>query len=88
VLTVLDGQVTVVTPEETWQYGRGRTVLLPAALSGFSLQGTRGSLALLSWVPDLAAEVIEPAREAGLPDESIAALGGHPAHNDLLPLLN
>ena len=87
VLTVLDGRVAITSSGQTWAYGKGRTVLVPADLTGVSLEGMPDSLALLSWVPDLAAEVVAPAREAGLSDERIGALGGHPVHNDLLPLL-
>ncbi len=87
VLTVVAGETTVSTSGGSCSAELGRTVLVPAESKRATLAATAGARILVSWVPDLAEDVIEPARQSGCPDTAIAALGGHERHNDLLPLL-
>lgn len=87
VITVLGQPLELVWAEGTLRAGTGRTVLVPAALRDLSVRAPDGTHFLVSSVPDLRAEVVEPLRKRGVPDSSIAMLGGNPAKNDLLALL-
>jgi hypothetical protein len=42
---------------------------------------------LISWVPDLRSEVVDPLKSLGLPRKTIASLGGNYDTNDLIKLL-
>jgi mannose-6-phosphate isomerase len=68
------GGCAVRWPSGTMDLGAGATMLLPAALASCTLNGN--ATVLVSWVPDLAADVLEPLRDAGYDDERIAALSG------------
>jgi hypothetical protein len=52
----------------------GETLILPAGQAA-TLTGRRSTLVLRGWVPDLAREVIAPARAAGVPDAALRTLG-------------
>jgi len=87
VITVVEGDATISTSSGSCALELGNTVLLPAEAKSATLAAGSGARVLLSWVPDLVADVIEPARQSGAEDSAIAALGGHARHNDLLPLM-
>lgn len=59
----------------------GQTVVVPAALGAYAVDGAACDL-LRAFVPDLYADVIEPLMDADYSAAQIAALGG-PAGNDL-----
>ena len=42
---------------------------------------------LVSWVPDLKREVIDPLKKFGMSNDAIAAIGGNKETNDLTGLL-
>jgi mannose-6-phosphate isomerase len=56
--------------------GRGKSALIPAAMESWSALPYFGSGDMIvSYVPDLEDDIVEPLREAGYTDEQIAALG-------------
>ena len=56
--------------------GRGKSALIPAALESWSALPYWGAGEMIvSYVPDLEEEIVEPLREAGYTDEQIATLG-------------
>jgi len=87
VITVLDGSIDVSHDAGRDRIGKGRTVLLPACLRTSVAAGDAGSHFLISWVPHLAHEIVDPLRRQGTPDSDIELLGGNALRNDLLPLL-
>ena len=88
VLSLIDGGMTVEAGERCERLRPGQSCLLPADLGPVRLASTDGPCALLNaYVPDLHANVIRPLRQAGIPDEAIAALGGRTRLNPLIPLL-
>jgi len=87
VLTVINGTIRLSYPAGRVEVPSGTTVVLPAILRDVRVTGTAGADLLLSSVPDLQQEIIAPLRRRGVPDQSIAQLGGFPERNDLLIFL-
>jgi mannose-6-phosphate isomerase len=87
VLTVIKGNVTLDYPAGNTGLSAGTSVLLPAILRDVRASAAADAGFLLSSVPDLEQEIIAPLRKRGVPDASIAALGGFPERNDLLKYL-
>jgi hypothetical protein len=67
--------------------GRGDTLLVPADSGPVTMQAESGTRALVSWVPDLAADILEAGLSEGVSADDLVAAGGHESHNDLLALL-
>ncbi|MBD3418615.1 MAG: hypothetical protein GF398_00710 [Chitinivibrionales bacterium] len=89
VITMLWGTITIFYNSEGSHIAHeGDTILLPAELDRIDIQGKAGSHFLLSYVPDLPRDVITPLQRQGVSAETITALGGHAATNDLIPLLS
>jgi mannose-6-phosphate isomerase len=65
----------------------GDSLLIPAGVDEYEIQAEEPLKMIKAWVPDLQAEVVEPLRERGVPDDAIAQLGGIARHSDLVPLL-
>jgi hypothetical protein len=82
VITLLDGAMEVRTDGGDLRAEKGETVLIPAA-GELSVSVEAGTHFLLSSVPDLRHEIVEPLRTAGVEPTRIALLGGNPARNDL-----
>ena len=61
----------------------GCTALLPAIMGEVHAVGSAGSDILVSWVPDLAEEIVMPLRKQGVSLEAVRALGGFGTRNDL-----
>ena len=76
VMTCLSGEGTVSAAGGRADLGAGETVVVPAVAGWVDLLAASGCVVLRSWVPDLLADVIGPARTAGAEDGAIAALGG------------
>jgi mannose-6-phosphate isomerase len=77
VLTVISGSFALEWPGDSMAVGLGETVLLPASLAEAQLSPlAQNSEILLSFIPDLASDVIAPLRAAGHSDAAISALGG------------
>lgn len=65
----------------------GQTCLLPASLGEVQITPDDGCSLLKAYVPDLWRNVVQPLRQAGIPDEDILALGGRTELNPLRDLL-
>lgn len=87
VATVLEGGLQLSYQDGSVEIGCGQTVLIPAKCRSLAVSATSPTRFLLSCVPDLEKEVVAPLRDAGIPDQAIAALGGNPMKNDIAPLL-
>ena len=76
VVTAIAGSVTVSggTSGGTLQPGHS-AVIWPNAGGFVAIRANEDATILRSWVPDLATEIIAPARAAGADDEAIAAIG-------------
>ena len=66
----------------------GESFLVPAGLSDFTIAPEPACELLVSYVPDIVADVIAPLRELGVAPLAIAALGGPGAANDVAPLID
>ena len=75
-LTCLRGALEVVAAEGAVTVPAGGTGVVPASIAEAAIRALAPAVALRSWVPDLAAEVVAPARAAGHGDEAIARLAG------------
>ncbi len=75
-VTCLRGAALVTTVAGAAVLNHGGTVVLPAAAGEGDLVATRPCVVLRTWVPDLTADVVDPARRGGYDDRSIAALAG------------
>lgn len=87
VLSVMSGIVNVERAASRWPVRKGQTVMVPADMTNVRLVGVPNARAVVSWVPNLAQEVIAPLQAAGYSREEIALLGGFEKFNDILPLL-
>jgi mannose-6-phosphate isomerase len=87
VLSLIQGQCTVVHGETHEVLKPGQTALLPASLGMVTLVPTKPSALLKTYVPDLMANIVKPLRLAGAPDEAIGRLGGKTVLNPLARLV-
>ncbi|HIE03699.1 MAG TPA: class I mannose-6-phosphate isomerase [Candidatus Latescibacteria bacterium] len=62
-LSLIEGEGLLVCGEGSLEVHKGETLLLPADLGGYRLEGRL--VALLSFVPDVVQDVVVPLREAG-----------------------
>lgn len=76
VYTLLSGSILLQTERETVHLTPGASGVVWPASGGATASAGEPSVVLRAWVPDLQADVIEPARGAGASDEQILALGG------------
>jgi mannose-6-phosphate isomerase len=75
VMTVLDGSAAVRGPNPV-NLTKGMSALFPAAMGNIDI-GTESQVRfLVSWVPDLQHDVLDPLMKLGIDDGAIAALGG------------
>jgi mannose-6-phosphate isomerase len=86
VITALSGSISLTNPHGMVEIHRGESVLIPAAMASLHCSGAPGAHFLLSYVPDLAGEIIAPLRKLNYSNERIACIGGNPARNDLLSI--
>jgi mannose-6-phosphate isomerase len=87
VVTVIAGTLSLAHDQGTCKIMKGQTVLLPWTVTKAIAAAEEQTRFLVSWVPDLQKEIIDPLRAAGVGDDAIELLGGNPLRNDLLPLL-
>lgn len=87
-LTAIEGEGVIDYAGGQEEYRAGHTMMIPAAMGAYRLLPRQPSRLLCSYLPDLAADIVAPLRAADCPDAAIAALGGPPHANDLLPLLS
>ena len=76
VLTQIDGESTVEGGGRTERLGPGQSCLLPASLQDVRVTPKGPCSMLKAYFPDLARDVIQPLREAGIADQRIFGLGG------------
>jgi mannose-6-phosphate isomerase len=76
VLTCLTGEVVVTANDASISLAAGETMVLPAVLQSALLRAIAPAMLLRTWVPDLDAEILRPARIAQAPEVVIAALAG------------
>jgi mannose-6-phosphate isomerase len=86
-VTILSGSVTVSINKNEIQLHRGESALLPASDTSVLCRADAGAHLLVSWVPDIESDIIQPLREKGIADQVIALLGGCSLTNDIMPLL-
>ncbi|MBD3241397.1 MAG: mannose-6-phosphate isomerase [Chitinivibrionales bacterium] len=87
VLTCIEGHGEITASEYARAIGLGETILVPADCQEASLSADTRMRVLRSWVPDIAADIVQPLLARGADKDSIAALGGDPAHSDIRPYL-
>lgn len=75
-ITCLRGRVDLETGGGGASIAAGETGVIPAAAAAGRVRADASAVLLRAWVPDLAVEVVGPARRAGHPDAAIIALGG------------
>lgn len=73
-LTCLHGAAEATADDQSVTIETGATVVLTANAEAACLQALSPAVVLRAWVPDLAAEIVRPARAAGVADQEIDAL--------------
>ncbi|MFL5759716.1 MAG: type I phosphomannose isomerase catalytic subunit [Thermomicrobiales bacterium] len=76
VFTCLQGGLTLSADGMEATMAAGQTAALLAASLSAMIQATSPMVTLRAWVPDLAAEIVQPARASGAGDDAIGHLGG------------
>jgi mannose-6-phosphate isomerase len=76
VITLLSGSISLAAGRDTIELAPGSSGVVWPSSSPATLTVTEDAVLLGAWVPDLAADVVEPARAAGASDDAIVALGG------------
>lgn len=87
VLSCIDGACHVSGGGEEVVLRKGHTCLVPAGVDEVVLGPEGRASVLKAYVPDLARDVVEPLRTAGVSDAAIVALGGRTRLNDLAPIV-
>ncbi len=81
VVTVIEGEGAVWAEEEKTTATKGETILIPFDAQPVRIESSGSARLLVSYVPDLMYDIIEPLRTMGVDDGRITALGGPRAHN-------
>jgi mannose-6-phosphate isomerase len=76
VVTLLAGSVSIAGGSDHVELVPGSSGVVWPSSDSSILVASGESVMLRAWVPDLAADIVEPARAAGASDEHIVALGG------------
>jgi mannose-6-phosphate isomerase len=76
VITLLSGSVSIAGGSGTIELVPGSSGVVWPSMSQGTLTVAEDAVLLGAWVPDLMADVVEPARAAGASDDAIVALGG------------
>lgn len=87
VLTQIEGTCAVQCGDQVETLRPGQSCLLPANLGAVRLRPQSQAAMLQAYLPDLARDVVQPLRAAGVSAERIRALGGHTRLNDLAAYL-
>ena len=75
VLTAVSGRMTMLSGDEPLTITTGQSIVVPTCRGSSHLTGTPETAVLCAWVPNLADDVIAPARRAAVTETAIAALG-------------
>ena len=76
VLTCLAGEVSVTANNAADSLAAGETMVIPAVCTSARVRAVVPAMLLRTWVPDLEAEIVSPARLAQATEAAIAALAG------------
>jgi mannose-6-phosphate isomerase len=76
VVTCLTGEARVTANTSAFPLAAGQTLVIPAACHGARVRGIAPAMLLRTWVPDLEAEILRPARMAQATEAAIMALAG------------
>lgn len=76
VITCLGDQIVIKTTNNILQINKGQSVLIPAAQDNIIMEGKKGAKCLLSSIPDIKNEIIEPLKNFSFSEENIIALNG------------
>jgi mannose-6-phosphate isomerase len=87
VVTVLNGELKYSGVSGREKIAKGETLLVPACLGSLNLNADEPTHFLVSYVPDIAEDIIKPLLQKGVSREAIAGLGGNPFHNDVIAAL-
>jgi mannose-6-phosphate isomerase len=89
-LSQIQGRSTVHAANQavpSVELGPGQSCLIPAELGWASIEPAPEASILVSYVPNLIADIVQPLQNAGVDQRSIAALGGATRLNPLRTLL-
>jgi mannose-6-phosphate isomerase len=86
-LSQVQGHSVVRSADTAVELHPGLSCLIPAALGQVTFEPAPQASILVSYVPNLIADIIQPLRDAGIDDDAIAALGGVTRLNPLPTLL-
>jgi mannose-6-phosphate isomerase len=84
---VLDGELVIESTAGRTTLHKGQSALLPAQLQKPGLSTSARAHFLVSWVPDLANEIVAPLRTQGVDAAAIVRLGGNGNSNDIAALV-
>jgi mannose-6-phosphate isomerase len=84
VVTMLTGELMYPGASGPERIAKGQTALIPACSGPLKLIFDGPAHFLMSYVPDIKRDIINPLLHLGVPEETIVGLGGNPAHNDVL----
>ena len=87
VVTMLYGELAYPGAGGEERLAKGQTALIPACLGPLPLHSEGPAHFLVSYVPDMKADIINPLLKNGVSKEAIAGLGGNPASNDIIGVL-
>jgi mannose-6-phosphate isomerase len=76
VVTCLTGELRVTTNNADVALAAGETVVIPAACPSARVRALAQAMLLRTWVPDLEAEIVLPARMSQATEPAISALAG------------
>jgi mannose-6-phosphate isomerase len=76
VVTCLTGEVRVTANNVAVPLAAGETLVIPAACDGARIHALVPAMLLRTWVPDLEAEIVRPARMSQATEAAIMALAG------------
>ena len=82
-LTVLDGSAMLSTRGGEIEIDKCASVVVPAAVEDYTIEPKGAVTFLISMVPDLERQVVQPLQTMGVTDERIVQLGGHARRSDL-----
>ena len=83
VITVLKGTITINTAESVTAVTIGNSALIPADCSLCTIEARTTAQFLVSYVPDIAIDIVEPLKACCCKPDAIEQLGGNPVRNDI-----
>ena len=87
VVTMLDGELIYAGASGRERIAKGQTALIPACVGPLDICSKGPAHFLVSYVPDIKEGIVNPLLKKGIPREAIAGLGGSPASNDIIGIL-